>query len=118
MHLNPEWVAALAALAGLLGAFALWLARLLWHTLQRTIHLLDDYFGRPADGDVPARPGVMARLGALEGLVQEIRAETQPNGGSSLRDVVHRIAADVADVKDEQARLKTQIELRNPTERN
>lgn len=108
MHMDPAWIATIVAVAGLLGTFAVWLSRLLWRTLTRTIHFLDDYFGQPG------RPGVMARLDALEGVVQEIRAETKPNGGSSMRDVITRAADVVADIKDEQSRLRTQIELRTP----
>lgn len=110
--MDPGWIAAIVAAAVAAGTFLVWLIRLLWHTLQRTIRFLDDYFGRAAEGDNPGRTGVMARLTALEEMARTIKAETQPNGGSSLRDVVHRIAEDVADVKDEQARLRTQMEIR------
>lgn len=110
------WLGVLTPVVVALAAFAVWLARLLWHTLQRTIHFLDDYFGQPARDGTDARPGVMARLAALERIVQEIRAETKPNGGTSMRDSVSRIERDVGDVKDEQARLRTQIELRQPPE--
>lgn len=110
------WLGVLTPVVVALAAFTVWLARLLWRTLQRTIHLLDDYFGQP-DAQ-PPRTGVMTRLAELEKIARTIRAETQPNGGSSMRDSVSRIERDVADVKDEQARLRAQIELRRPPERN
>lgn len=114
--MDPAWIAATIGAAGLIGAFALWLGRLLWRTLQRTIHFLDDYFGQPARDGLPARPGVMARLGSVETLLTKVVAETTPNGGGSMRDEVARTARDVADIKDEQARLRTQIELRAPSQ--
>lgn len=110
------WLGVLTPVVVALAAFAVWLARLLWRTLQQTIHFLDDYSGQPARDGAPGRPGVMARLAALETLAQKISRETQPNGGASMRDSVSRIERDVADVKDEQARLRTQIELRQPPE--
>ena len=51
----------------------------------------------------------MARLAEHEKLLGKLIAETEPNGGNSLRDVVARTAADVAGIKDEQARLRAQI---------
>ena len=110
--MDPVWIAALATLASVAGLFSLWLIRLLWRTLSRTIHFLDDYFGQPAHDGVPARPGVMARLGSVEELLAKVVAETTPNGGGSMRDEVARTARDVGDIKDEQSRLRTQIELR------
>ena len=114
MHLNPEWIGALAAVSVAASGFLLWLLRWLWHTLVRTSHFLDDYFGQPPREGMAARPGVMARLAILEGLVGKVIGETQPDGGNSLRDVVHKTADDVVVIRDEQARLRAQLELRNP----
>jgi len=114
VHLNPEWIGAITAVAALAATFAAWVVRGVWRIFGRTSRFLDDYFGEPARPGVLARPGVMARLTAVEDMTRTIRAETQPNGGSSMRDAIHGIAGDVADVKDEQVRLRTQIELRNP----
>ncbi len=61
-------------------------------------------------------PRMKADVAELKAELAVVKAETQPNGGSSMRDVVHRTASDVAEIKDEQARLRTQIELRNPVE--
>ena len=100
MHLDPAWVAAIVSvLALILAAKPLrWGFRLLIGTHE----FLVDW------------PKMKADITGLREEVAAIKAETRPNGGSSMRDVVHRIAEDVADVKDEQARLRTHIDLRYP----
>ena len=110
--MSPAWLATITGVAVAAAGFVGWGVRWLWRIFQRTSHFLDDYFGQPARDGLPARPGVMARLGRHENLLHELIAETQPNGGSSLRDVVTSTAADVAAIKDEQARLREQIERR------
>lgn len=62
-------------------------------------------------------PKVRAAITDLQSEVAHIKAETLPNGGSSLHDILSRTAEDVSDIKHEQARLRTQIELRQPPER-
>lgn len=108
--MSAAWLTAFVALAvavfGLLG----WVARYGWRVTRRTMRFLDDWQGETAREGLPAVPGVMARLKSVEGLVASISAEMHPNGGSSLRDVVHKTAADVADVKAEQAAVRTRLE--------
>ena len=100
--MTAAWVAAIASVvAVVLAAKPLhWL----WVLLTGTHDFIRDW------------PKMKADIASLQTEVSEIKAETRPNGGTSMRDVVHRIASDVADVKDEQARLRTQIELRRPPE--
>ena len=108
--MSAAWLTAFVALAvavfGLLG----WVARYGWRVTRRTMRFLDDWQGETAREGLAAVPGVMARLKSVEGLVASISAEMHPNGGSSLRDVVHKTAADVADVKAEQAAVRTRLE--------
>ena len=108
--MSAAWLTAFVALAvavfGLLG----WVVRYGWRVTRRTMRFLDDWQGETAREGLPAVPGVMARLKSVEGLVASISAEMHPNGGSSLRDVVHKTAADVADVKAEQAAVRTRLE--------
>lgn len=51
---------------------------------------LEDWRGEPERPGVPARLGVLARIERLD-------AELRPNHGSSLRDSVDRIEAQLAD---------------------
>jgi len=102
VHLNPAWVAAISPIALAVLGVAAWLLRQAARLLVGTHDFLADW------------PRMKTAIADLQHEVAEVKAETRPNGGSSMRDVVHRIAADVADVKDEQVRLRTQIELRNP----
>jgi hypothetical protein len=102
LHLSPAWVAALSpiVLAFLgLGAWALrWAIRL----LVATHDFLADW------------PKMKTAVTGLQEEIAAIKAETRPNGGNSMRDVVHRTADDVAVIKDEQARLRVQVETRYP----
>ncbi len=110
---TAAWLTALATLAAVIGGVLVWCARKAWRVLSRTMRFLDDYFGEPARDGVPARPGVMARLGAVEAATARVLAETQPNGGSSLRDVVHRTAADVAQMRQRMEQFERQRQERD-----
>lgn len=52
--------------------------------LREFRELREDWYGEPARPGVPARKGVMERLG-------DIDTQLRTNGGSSLRDAVGRI---------------------------
>ena len=112
MNLDPAWIGATAAAIGaVLAAKPL---RWAWRLLAGTHEFLAEWGGRLEHNGLPGTPGVMARLAALEALGVKLVEETQPNGGNSLRDIVHRTALDVADIKDEQTRLRAQIEKGKP----
>lgn len=86
---NAVWVdpLVLATMLTVLGgaAWRAWRpARRAWRSLTR---MLEDWHGSPERPGVPRRAGVMERLEALE--------ELRPNGGSSVRDRVERIARQV-----------------------
>ena len=51
--------------------------------------------------------------------MNQILAETKPNGGTSLRDAVNRVAADVAAHRTDVAQLRSRMEQfeRNRVER-
>lgn len=107
--MDPAWLTALVALAVAVAGFLVWAARHGWHILRRITHFLDDYAGQPARDGMPARPGFMARLTSVETLLSRVDAETSPNHGTSLRDVVHQTARDVGEIKSEQARLRVEM---------
>ena len=104
--MDPGWISAFTALALAVFGCAGWVTRRAWRLLRGTAHFLDDWKGEPARDGLPARPGFMARLTAVEESIEHIRAETQPNHGKSLRDVVHRTAEDVAAIKADQAAIR------------
>ena len=113
--MNPEWLAALVALivavcAGL-GWCLRWALRLLW----RTMHFLDDWNGQDTRSGLEATPGVMARLHGVEQLIAKVVAETTTNRGGSMRDEVARTAVDVADIKAEQAAVRSRLEAFDAT---
>ena len=102
--------AALALATAVFGCVA-WTVRWAWKIMKRFIRLLDDFLGEPARDGMEARPGVMARLASAEVLLADVLAETRPNHGGSLRDVVNRVERDVADIKREQATVRADLEL-------
>jgi hypothetical protein len=108
MNLDPAWIGAVVAVVG--AVVDVKPLRWAWRLLSGTHDLVADWAGKPEHNGVAATPGVMARLAEHEKLLGKLIAETEPNGGNSLRDVVARTAADVAGIKDEQARLREQIE--------
>jgi hypothetical protein len=107
---GAAWITAAVALTGAIIGCIAWAARWLWRILRRAAHFFDDYFGEPARDGVDAKPGVMSRLASVETLIAQVHAETRPNHGTSLRDVVAATAADVADIKREQAVVRADLE--------
>lgn len=126
----PTWITSLAdnwpylfilALAG----FLIWK---LWNPMRKLFHFIDDVAGEPARPGHPERPGMMERIGALEQgwksieskvdelgttvtsntgdiatikeQVGQVRHEVTTNHGSSLKDAVKFIGADVKVVED------------------
>ena len=120
--MDPAWFSALTALSIAVFGIAGWAARWAWRILKRTTHFLDDYFGEPPRDGLPAKPGVMARLQDLTDDVTKIRAQVFPNGGTSLRDAVDQVAADltahreatspaIRQLSDDVANMRGQMEL-------
>jgi len=106
---NPAWITALLALVTAVATVLTIMVRIVWKLGVRVVHFLDDYAGTPERLGEPARPGFMVRLGKLEGMVTMLLAETRPNGGTSLRDVVHKTADDVAEVRHQVENINGQI---------
>ncbi|MEU0181388.1 hypothetical protein ABZ312_09385 [Streptomyces sp. NPDC006207] len=81
------WGAVAAALAGLC-AVAWRVVR--WAVLlgRRINQFIDDFYGEEARPGVPARPGLLERVGSMEERLGSFQHELYPNDGGSLRDAV------------------------------
>jgi hypothetical protein len=106
---SAAWVSAACALLVIVTGFAVFAARWVVRILLRTVQFLHDWEGEPEREGVAARPGVMLRLRSVEDSLATVLTEVSPNGGGSLRDIVHQTAADVSDIKDEQARVSAEL---------
>ena len=104
-------IAGIAAAGVTILAGVAWVARQARWFHLRIRHFLDDWAGEPARPGVAGRPGVMESIADLRQQVAEVKAETRPNGGASLRDAVHRIEQDVAAVKGDVGPLAGRVEL-------
>ncbi|APU20959.1 hypothetical protein [Actinoalloteichus sp. GBA129-24] len=90
------WLAAVSVVVTVLARAVRWAGP----RLRRLGHLIDDLSGEPARPGHPARPGLMQRVGTLEdrlGVVEERTRELKHNGGSSIKDAVHRVDAALSD---------------------
>lgn len=65
-------------------------------TMRRLGRLADDLLGEPARGTEPARPGLMDRVADINRRLADVEAvvlkELRPNGGSSIKDQVAKVA--------------------------
>ncbi|MCY0957759.1 hypothetical protein [Streptomyces sp. H27-H5] len=89
------WAGAFTVIAGVVGV--LWrLLRGLVRTAGRMDQFMDDWYGEPPRAGVPARPGVLERVGEIEARLARVDHELHPNDGQSLRDAVDRANACLA----------------------
>jgi hypothetical protein len=107
---DPAWVTAALALTVAVVGVAGWGLRMAWKMISRTTRFLDDFFGEPERPGVKGRPGVMARLDAMEGSLLTLQTEVTPNSGHSMRDSVKRTEAAVAAVKRDVADVKRRVD--------
>lgn len=114
--MNPAWVAAVAAVAGVLLGVVGWVLRGAWRLFRKTDRFLEDWNGVPPDSVHEPRPGVLARLVALEHSVMgmqadltDVQGQVHMNGGGSLRDEVKRTEAVVGQTQEQVSRLEGQM---------
>jgi len=106
---DPAWItAALALLAAVFTCF-ITLGRVIWRICKGLLQFLGDLNGTPARPGVPAVPGVMERLSSVERQLTAVAVETKPNGGTSMRDIVHQTAVDVAEMKAAMHRINGKV---------
>lgn len=70
-----------------------------WRLGQSVHHLVDNLLGVPERDGVPARPGVMASLYAMDGRLKVIEDEMKPNAGGSMKDAIVAIRAQVGETR-------------------
>lgn len=81
------WGGAITILGGV--AAVLWrLVRGGVRIVSRMDHFMDDWYGEGARPGMPARPGVIERVSAIEDRLIRVEHELYPNSGRSLRDAV------------------------------
>lgn len=92
-----EWIRVAPWLAAVLAVVwgAVWLVRKIAPVARKLGHLVDDLVGEPERPGVPARPGLMERMEAVEQKAEIIRHEMYPNSGKSLRDKLDQTSAAV-----------------------
>ncbi|MEU5330928.1 hypothetical protein [Streptomyces parvus] len=84
------WCGAAVAISGALAL--VWRASRSFRRIGAKVEdFVDDWQGTGPRPGVPARPGVMTRLGAIEERLARVEHELHPNSGSSLRDAVDRV---------------------------
>lgn len=66
--------------------------------LKRLSQLLEDWHGTDARPGVPARPGVMVRLEALEQRTAVLEKELRPNGGGSIKDQITSMTEQLSEI--------------------
>lgn len=114
-------IASALGVAGIIiGALVRFVFRPLWRLTVKTGHFLDSWNGEPARDGLPARPGVVDRIVAIE-------YQVHSNDGGSIKDAVGRIESKVdaqteaaatvkAALEAEQAKVRTELaEHRNDT---
>jgi hypothetical protein len=91
------WVAAIASLIAVV--LAVKPLKWAWRLLFGIHEFLADW------------PRMKLDIRGLQEEIAAIKAETRPDGGNSIHDFVHRTARDVADIKKEQAEVRTKLEI-------
>lgn len=107
---NPAWVAAVGSFAGVVVGILVWAFRRLLRVFRKADQFLEDWNGVVGDPGHPGRAGVMERLAMLEHRVNDIQSQVHLNSGHSLKDVVTRTEAAVANNTDQLNAVKRVVD--------
>lgn len=108
--MNPAWVTAALALGGAALAVTAWIGRGLWRIGRKVWMFLADWNGEPSSAGHPATPGVLERLSIVEGATQDILHQVSLNSGKTVKDVVTRTEAAVAEMQTHIESIARQVE--------
>lgn len=67
---------------------------------RKIMQMVEDFNGTAERAGVPARPGVMQRLGTLDEQVAAVHTEVNYNHGTTIKDAVARIENDVKGIHE------------------
>ena len=90
-----------------------WVARKVAPAALKIGHLVDDLVGEPERPGVPARPGLMERMEAVESKAEIIRHEMFPNSGKSLRDKLDQTSDVVDTLSDDVTEINRKLDSDN-----
>jgi hypothetical protein len=107
--MDPAWITTAIALASVIIGVTAWVGRMGWRLGRRTWQFIGDWEGESASPGHSAQPGVLERLSSLEGVVAGISAQVHLNSGHSMKDVVTRTEAAVADLQRSVNDLASQM---------
>lgn len=107
--MDPGWIAAGLALATAVVTVVTWASRRVMTATRRFWMFIDDWSGEPSSPGHAAQAGVMERLMNMETIVSGISHEVHLNSGQSVKDVVTRTEAAVADLQVDVTDLRTQV---------
>lgn len=109
-HLQAMYqISAVVATCGVIFGAVAWAGRKARHLGLRVKLFLDDWDGSMARPGHPAIPGVMQAIADLRIQINDIRDETKPDDGFSMRDAVERIEADLASHRESTAILRVDV---------
>lgn len=124
-----QTLAAIAAVAAVLGAGAMWFSKVFLPIVRKWSRRWDKIFGVPADPDTRQEhiPGIFermdaqdvalecirTRMGDQDAMLERIRKEVEPNHGSSMNDKIKKIEErlDTQPLNDQSTTINI-----NPTE--
>ena len=95
--MTAGWVAAAAAVAGVVLAAVTYAGRLTWQLLRGTWQIIGDW------------QTMKDAIADLQAEVADVKAETKPNDGHSMRDDIMQMHQTVQEIQAEQAAVRAAL---------